>query len=341
MVNVAISSTPSVCARLRNTIACTAADEPLAEVGGVDVHAKVAVGARDHPRRERPPLAQDRLTLEPDGRVRLAFKAAWKDGTHAVLLDPLDLIARLCALVPPPRFHLLRYHGVLAAHSSVRAEIVPGRELPSPPAQLPLFQPSKMAKHAAEAEHVSVSAMVERAIRLVCGEYVAHEVRVDLLERETAAIRVRRKTRTIFSVRTDTPGVLASIEASVRVGFFGPVEPHGIAAALRECRVPGKARVQSGQPIELSCGPYAVVVDSFTIGLASPNALNHVLDRAAAEVSRLGSVRFGSISSNRCTQCQSRIVAVAVWAPRGVIEHQEWTCALGHVSHPSAAQLNP
>ncbi|MCZ7680800.1 MAG: transposase [Sandaracinaceae bacterium] len=110
-----------------------AANEPLAEVGGVNVHANVAAGARDHPRRERlcryllrPPLAQDRLTLEPDGRVRLAFKAAWKDGTHAVLLDPLDLIARLCALVPPPRFHLLRYHGVLAAHSAVRAQIVPG-----------------------------------------------------------------------------------------------------------------------------------------------------------------------------------------------------------------------
>jgi hypothetical protein len=69
-------------------------------------------------------------------------KAAWKDGTHAVLLDPLDLLARLCALVPPPRFHMLRYHGVLAAHSAVRAEIVPGREPPSPPAQLPLFEPS-------------------------------------------------------------------------------------------------------------------------------------------------------------------------------------------------------
>ncbi|MCZ7680805.1 MAG: transposase [Sandaracinaceae bacterium] len=127
-----------------------AANEPLAEVGGVNVHANVAAGARDHPRRERlcryllrPPLAQDRLTLEPDGRVRLAFKAAWKDGTHAVLLDPLDLIARLCALVPPPRFHLLRYHGVLAAHSAVRAQIVPGREPPSPPAQLPLFEASE------------------------------------------------------------------------------------------------------------------------------------------------------------------------------------------------------
>src|SRR5690606_27657380 len=88
----------------------------------------------------RPPLAQERLALHPDGRVRLGFKAAWKDGTHAVLRDPLDFIARLAALVPPPRFHMVRYHGVLAAHAAVRAEVVPGREPPSPPPQLPLFR---------------------------------------------------------------------------------------------------------------------------------------------------------------------------------------------------------
>jgi len=78
----------------------------------------------------------------------LGFKAAWRDGTHAVLLDPLDFIGRLCALVPPPRFHMLRYHGVLAAHSSPRAEVVLGRESPSPPAQLPLFVPADVAPFA-------------------------------------------------------------------------------------------------------------------------------------------------------------------------------------------------
>ena len=52
------------------------------------------------------------------------FKKAWRDGTHAVVLSPEDLIARLCALVPPPRFHLIRYLGVLAGHSSLRADVV-------------------------------------------------------------------------------------------------------------------------------------------------------------------------------------------------------------------------
>jgi hypothetical protein len=51
----------------------------------------------------------------------------------------------LCALVPPPRFHMLRYHGVLAAHAEVRADVVPGREPPSLLAQLALFELSDPA----------------------------------------------------------------------------------------------------------------------------------------------------------------------------------------------------
>jgi hypothetical protein len=34
-------------------------------------------------------------------------------------------LARLAALVPPPRVHLTRFHGVLAAHAALRAAITP------------------------------------------------------------------------------------------------------------------------------------------------------------------------------------------------------------------------
>jgi len=118
---------------------------PVAEVGGVNVHAKVAIEAADRPRLEqlcrytaRPPLSGERLELHHDGRVRVVFKAPWKDGTHAVLLSPLDFISRLCALIPPPRFHMLRYHGVLAAGANARVEVVPGAE-PDEPPQLSLL----------------------------------------------------------------------------------------------------------------------------------------------------------------------------------------------------------
>ena len=41
------------------------------------------------------------------------------------MLSPHELIEKLTALVPPPRMHLIRYHGVLAPHAADRAQIVP------------------------------------------------------------------------------------------------------------------------------------------------------------------------------------------------------------------------
>ena len=40
----------------------------------------------------RPPLAQDRLTELADGRYRLELKSVWKDGTRAVIYEPMQLI---------------------------------------------------------------------------------------------------------------------------------------------------------------------------------------------------------------------------------------------------------
>jgi hypothetical protein len=73
----------------------------------------------------RPPLANDRLQILDDGDVRLDFKRPWSDGTSWVELPPLTLIARLAALVPPPRRHTVLYCGVLSSHAAARKEVVP------------------------------------------------------------------------------------------------------------------------------------------------------------------------------------------------------------------------
>ena len=106
----------------------------VAEVGGVNLHAGVVVHGRDRPALERlcryvtrPPIALERLTERDDGYIEYAFRKPWRDGTRAVVLTAEDLIARLCAMVPPPRFHLSRYAGVLASNAALRAEVVAGR----------------------------------------------------------------------------------------------------------------------------------------------------------------------------------------------------------------------
>ena len=48
----------------------------------------------------RPPLAKERVESLPDGRVRIALKRAWSDGTTALELSRLELVERLVALVP-------------------------------------------------------------------------------------------------------------------------------------------------------------------------------------------------------------------------------------------------
>jgi hypothetical protein len=101
-----------------------------AQAGGFSLHAGVSIKTGQRAKLERlcryvsrSPLAQDRLTLSASGQVCYGLKTPWRDGTTHVVLDPLDFIARLAALVPPPRRHLTRYHGVLAPHSSLRALI--------------------------------------------------------------------------------------------------------------------------------------------------------------------------------------------------------------------------
>src|SRR5690606_12040080 len=107
-------------------------DEPHAVRRGINVHAKLSVGGNDRAQLERlcrylgrPPIAQQRLERLSDGRLRYEFKKPWKDGTRAVVLAPLDLIARVVAMIPAPGFHMVRYHGVLSSHSSLRSLVVP------------------------------------------------------------------------------------------------------------------------------------------------------------------------------------------------------------------------
>ena len=103
-----------------------------AEHWGFNLHAATRVHGNDNQGREhlcryilRPPLANDRLHILPGNKVQLDFKRPWSDGTTCIVLDAQALIARLAAIVPPPRRHVTRYFGVLSSHSNLRRMIVP------------------------------------------------------------------------------------------------------------------------------------------------------------------------------------------------------------------------
>jgi hypothetical protein len=72
----------------------------------------------------RPPFALERLELIDEQQVIYRLPRTQRDGTTALSLTPLELIDHLAALIPPPRRHRHRYHGVLAPNSPLHAAAV-------------------------------------------------------------------------------------------------------------------------------------------------------------------------------------------------------------------------
>ncbi len=99
---------------------------------GFSLHANVKIEGHDRDKLEklcrytaRPPVALERLSQTPDGKIVYRLKTQYSDGTIHVLFDPLELVEKIVALIPPPRANLLRYHGVFAPNSKDRSRIVP------------------------------------------------------------------------------------------------------------------------------------------------------------------------------------------------------------------------
>jgi hypothetical protein len=73
----------------------------------------------------RPPLTVERLTESSHGQLLYEVPHPRRDGSTHLLLDPLELIEKLSVLVPAPRLHLLRFHGVMAPHAARRSQAIP------------------------------------------------------------------------------------------------------------------------------------------------------------------------------------------------------------------------
>lgn len=107
--------------------------------GGFSIDTSVRIEGEDRAGIERllrygarPPFALERLhapagiaSLSSTG-ARLVYRLAKPapDGCTELRLTPLELLERLVRLIPPPRLHRHRYHGVLAPNAKLRAAVV-------------------------------------------------------------------------------------------------------------------------------------------------------------------------------------------------------------------------
>ena len=76
----------------------------------------------------RPAIANERLSVNRAGQVVLKLKTAYRNGTTHLVMSPREFMQRLAALVPRPRLHLIRFHGVLAPNAKLRSQVVPAPE---------------------------------------------------------------------------------------------------------------------------------------------------------------------------------------------------------------------
>jgi hypothetical protein len=106
--------------------------DPCANYAGFSLHVGLKIVSKRRDKLEklcryisRPPLAHARRSMTEDGKVSYRLKTPFRNGATHVIFETEDFIAKLAALVLPPRANLIRYFGVFAPASPIRRDIVP------------------------------------------------------------------------------------------------------------------------------------------------------------------------------------------------------------------------
>jgi hypothetical protein len=192
-----------------------------ASVQGFSLHGGVAVGAHDRARLERlcryiarPPIATQRLSELPDGRIAYELRHPWRDGTTHVVFTGVELLEKLAVLTPWPRGNMCRYHGILAPGAKWRSTVVRDR---SPVVERTAEKPQLPNK--ANSRH-SLKASVPIA---------------ELTETDPPGLRERRLTWAELMLRVFREDVLRCPKCGGRAAVISAITQPVIVAAILVC----------------------------------------------------------------------------------------------------------
>jgi hypothetical protein len=136
--------------------------------------------------------------------LQYRLRHRWRDGTTHVLFEDLELVERLAALVHPPRFHTVRYHGILAPGASCRDRVVPR------PGQLEDVESQRLSKAGCAHGHPCeerARPFPDRERRLTWAELMQRVFAVDVLECPRCRGRLR-----ILAVITSLKAIRAILD---------------------------------------------------------------------------------------------------------------------------------
>ena len=156
----------------------------------------------------------------------------------------LDLIIRLIAAIPPPRFHLVRYFGVLASHSKFRPEVVP-----KPPQNSAAFKQPPASGDQLEFPKLNPQTDDARPSRKRWAWLLAHVFRADL---ETC-VHCGRPARQTWACSSTTSDATTGSSGQLRLRFWGyagvmPSRPEAIGSLLTRRHCAQETRVTTRPP---------------------------------------------------------------------------------------------
>ena len=143
--------------------------------GGFSLHANVRIHAKESQGLEqlclytaRGAISLERLEERPDGRLSYRMRRPAPDGSTHLVLTPLALLKKLAALIPPPRVHHVRFHGVFGPAARLRPSVtaLAKPELPCAQEPEPEVAPMTNASSSRWASRLDWAALLKRVFKI-------------------------------------------------------------------------------------------------------------------------------------------------------------------------------
>jgi len=141
---------------------------------GFSLHANVRIHENDRQGLEqlclygaRGAISLERLEARTDGKLSYRMRRPAPDGSTHLVLTPLALLKKLAALIPPPRVHHVRFHGVFGPAARLRSSVTALAEPEPPDVQEPELElPSTKASSGQRASRLDWAALLKRVFRI-------------------------------------------------------------------------------------------------------------------------------------------------------------------------------
>jgi hypothetical protein len=209
--------------------------------GGYSVHAETAIKAHERERLEklvrymaRPAISDERVIIEGPESIRIKLKSAWADGTHSLLFTPSEFLERLVALIPAPKFHTTRYHGVLASRSPHR------RYLPDKPKRVIEAEQDPASPSESSPDKVKKTG---RRRRIPWAQLLKRTFKIDVLKCDKCGGRMK-----LVAVVFDPPTIATTLRALGLPVRAPPIAPARSRSLLDSCHDWTGADVDYGWP---------------------------------------------------------------------------------------------